>query len=144
LLDSAPGLGKEALIALQTSDEILYVANPSIPSLIDIEKCNQLASTLENKPTPIGIVVNRVKNKSYEIKNDEITQFTSLPVIGVIKEDERILECTNKKTLITLSKQNSSSCKAFFKIAAKLAGTTYGNSFMDRLMKILGRRKYEN
>jgi septum site-determining protein MinD len=38
ILDSAPGLGREALISLQTADEILFVATPTIPSLVDILK----------------------------------------------------------------------------------------------------------
>jgi len=145
LIDSAPGLGKEALIALQASDEILYVANPQIPSVIDIAKCKDVVNKLDNKPSTIGIVVNRVRNRGYEIKNNEITQFTGLPVIGVVPEDEKILECTNKKTLVTVSKQKSSSSKAFFKIAAKIAGVeNKEHSFIDSLMKFLGRRKYEN
>jgi len=139
ILDSAPGLGKEALIALQSCDEVLYVANPSIPSLVDIAKCNEVINRLENKPKPIGIVVNRVKNKSYEIKNDEIMQFTELPIIGTVPEDEKILESVNKKTLTTISNQNSSSSKAFFEIAAKLGGVEYKSSFLDRMKRIFRR-----
>ena len=74
---------------------------------------------------PIGIIVNRVRNKSYEIKPDEIRNFSDLPVIGIVPEDEKILESTNKKTLVTISKQNSSSSRAFFEIAAKLVGAEY-------------------
>ena len=74
---------------------------------------------------PIGVILNRVRNKHYEIKLDEIRHFTDLPVIGVIPEDEKILESANKKTLITISKENSSSSRAFFEIAAKLVGAEY-------------------
>jgi MinD-like ATPase involved in chromosome partitioning or flagellar assembly len=141
LIDSAPGLGKEALIALQASDEILYVANPQIPSVIDIAKCKDVVNKLDNKPSTIGIIVNRVRNRGYEIKNDEITQFTGLPVIGIIPEDEKILESTNKKTLVTMSKNNSSSSKAFFKIAAKISGAKYEYSFFDKIKKIFKKEK---
>ena len=140
-LDSAPGLGKEALIALQATDEVLYVANPHVPSLIDIVKCNQVANKLENKPIPIGIIVNRVRNKGYEIKNEEIRQFTELPVIGIIPEDEKILSGFNKRDLVTLSKKRSSSKKEFFKIAAKLVGMKYEYSFFDRIRRIFGKEK---
>ncbi len=140
-LDSAPGLGKEALIALQASDEVLYIANPHLPSLIDITKCNQVINKLENKPIPIGIIVNRVKNKGYEIKNDEIRQFTELPIIGVIPEDENILSGFNRRDLVMLSKKRSSSKKEFFKIAAKLVGMKYEYSFWDRIKSIFGKEK---
>jgi len=140
-LDSAPGLGKEALIALQASDEILYVANPHIPSLVDITKCNQVINRLENKPIPIGIIVNRVRKKGYEIKNEEIRQFTELPIIGIIPEDENILSGFNKRTLVTVSKKRSSSKKEFFKIAAKLVGMKYEYGFWDKFRRIFGKEK---
>lgn len=125
LLDSAPGLGREALIALQAADEVLFVANPFITSLVDVVKCNQLVKFLENKPKVIGVVLNRVRKKSYEILPEEIKQFIELPVVGVIPEDEKVLESTNKRTLVTLLYKNSVSSKAFLEIAAKIAGTEY-------------------
>jgi len=133
-LDSAPSLGRESLIALQASDETLFVANPHIPSLVDVVKCYQLINTLENRPMPLGIILNRVRKRPYEIKIEEVRQFTDLPVIGVVPEDEKILESTNKKTFIVSSKQNSSSSIAFFEIAAKIAGVEYKKpNFFKRL-----------
>jgi septum site-determining protein MinD len=135
ILDSAPSLGKESLIALQASDEVLFVANPHILSLVDVAKCHQLINTLESRPLPIGIVLNRVRKKHYEIKIDEIKQFTDLPIVGVIPEDERIIESANKKTLVTISRQNSSSSIAFFEIAAKLADAEYKRpNFFSRFL----------
>ena len=140
LLDSAPGLGKEALIALQAADEVLFVANPYIPSLVDIVKCNQLIGSIESKPMSLGIILNRVKDKKYEISNEEIMQFTELPVIGSIPEDENILESTNKKTLVTISRRNSSASKAFLRIGAKISGTNYREvGILGRFMKIFSR-----
>jgi len=124
-LDSAPSLGRESLLALRASDEALFVANPHIPSLVDVVKCHQLINTLEDRPLPIGIILNRVRKRNYEIKPDEIRNFSDLPIIGIIPEDEKILESANKKTLITVSKQNSPSSIAFFEIAAKLVGVEY-------------------
>jgi cell division ATPase MinD len=144
ILDSAPGLGREALIALQASDEVLFVANPHVPSLVDIVKCNKVINSLDPKPVPLGIVVNRVKNKKYEITLDEIRQFTELPIIGVIPEDENILKSVNKKSLVTFNKQNSSSSKAFFRIAAELVGTYYKEpGIIDRIKRIFVKRDKE-
>jgi septum site-determining protein MinD len=125
LLDSAPSLGRESLIALQASDEALIIANPHVPSLVDVVKCHHLINTLENRPLPLGIIVNRFRKKHYEVKLDEIKQFTELPIIGIIPEDEKIMESANKKTLITISKRNSRSSRAFFEIASKLTGSEY-------------------
>ena len=137
LIDSAPGLGREALLSIEASDEALYVANPSLPSVIDISKCSQVAS-IKNMAKPIGIVVNRVKKRGYELKNDEISQFTGLPVIGVIPEDENVLESTNKETLVTLNKRGSRASRSFFKLASKLAGVEYKPGLGERLRSIFG------
>lgn len=140
-LDSAPGLGKEALIALRSSDEVLFVINPNVPSMIDVEKCKQTIDMLESKPIPIGVIVNRVKNKDYEIKTNEIESFTQLPIIGMVPEDENVLADFNKKTLVTFSKKNSPASKAFFKIAAKITGVDYEESFFDKIKNIFGRKR---
>jgi septum site-determining protein MinD len=109
LLDSAPGLGREALLSLKASEEVLFVANPQIPSLVDIEKCKHVIDMMDNRPVPIGVILNRVKNKSYEIKPDEIRNFLEMPIIGVIPEDENLLASFNRKTLVTYPDKKSSS-----------------------------------
>ena len=125
LIDSAPGLGREAMISFQVSDEVLFVANPFIPSIVDISKCNQLLDTLEYKLIPLGIVLNRVRKKKYELTKDEVRQFAELPVIGIVPEDENILRGVNKKELVTAVNKHSSASKAFLSIAASLSGVDY-------------------
>jgi septum site-determining protein MinD len=125
LLDSAPGLGRESMIALQTADEVIFVADPYIPSLVDVAKCKKLISGMESGPSVTGIILNRVRKKKYEISAEEIKEFTNLPIIGTIPEDDNVLECTNKKCLVTLSKENSPSSKAFFEIGRNLSGIPY-------------------
>ena len=133
LLDSAPGLGKEALLALQASDEVLFIVNPFVPSLVDIEKCKRVIDSLDYRPVPIGVIVNRVKNKSYEIKNKEIKQFLELPIIGVVPEDEEVLASFNKKVIVTSSKKKSTASRSIFKIAAKISGVKYEHGFWEKI-----------
>jgi septum site-determining protein MinD len=128
-LDSAPGLGKEAMIPLRISDETIFVANPFIPSAVDIAKY----STLPVSPKITGIILNRVKNKKYELTPDEIMSFTEIPVIGIIPEDENILKSANKRELAIVMNRNSQSSKAFFEIAAKLSGIEYKRSIRNRV-----------
>lgn len=141
LLDSAPGLGKEALLPLKASDEVLFVANPHIPSLVDIEKCKHVMDMIDNRPVPMGVVINRVKNKGYEIKPEEIRNFLEMPVIGIIPEDENLLASFNRKTLVTFSNKKSPSSKAFFRIAAKISGVEYKSGFFDRFKNLFRKRE---
>lgn len=137
LLDSAPSLGRESLIALKACDEILFVANPTIPSLIDIVKYKQVLNSLHPTPLVLGILLNRVKGKKYEITSNEVTQFTGFPVIGEIPEDENVLESMNKGVLVTIYKEESPASQAFFEIASKFAGIEYKKpSFFRKVMNI--------
>jgi septum site-determining protein MinD len=140
LLDSSPGLGREALIALLAADELLFVANPYVPSLVDILKYNKLVTSLKSDQSVLGIVLNRMRNKKYEIPIGEIRHFTELPIFGIIPEDENVLESSNKQNLVIDSKKNSPASRAFFEIAAKLSGTVYTKQgIFDRLMKFFRR-----
>jgi septum site-determining protein MinD len=123
ILDSAPGLGREALISLQAADEVLFVATPTIPSLVDIVKCKSLVNSLKRDVSVLGIIVNRMKGKEYEIAASDIRQFTGIPIIGIIPEDENVIESTNRKHLIVHSKRTSPASLAISRIASRVAGS---------------------
>jgi cell division ATPase MinD len=141
ILDSAPGLGKEALVSLKTSDEIIFVANPQIPSLVDVVKCSKVINSLETKPKPLGVIVNRVKGKNYETTVEEIKDFIELPLLGIIPEDEKIPETENKKTLVTIDSSYSPASKSFFEIASKLSGERDQYGLWDRVRGLFRRGK---
>ena len=142
ILDSAPGLGREAIISMKASDEIIFVANPQIPSLVDVVKCLRVINSLDPKPKPMGLIVNKVKRKNFETTLDEIINFTELPILGVVPEDNNVLETENKKTVITLHRENSSSSIAFFNIASKIADVPYQQpGFFDYIRSVLFRKK---
>ena len=124
ILDSAPGLGREALISLQAADEILFVATPTIPSMVDVLKCKNLADSLVGGqgPTVLGVVVNRVKGKDYEITIEDIRRFTELPIVGVIPEDDSVIESTNRKSLVIAESGGSPASIAIYRIATRIAG----------------------
>jgi len=119
LLDSAPGLGKESLMAMQSSDEVIFVAAPFIQSVVDVSKCRYIMDT----QAPLGVVVNRLRNKSYEIGVRDIERFTEMPMLGTVPEDESVLRSSNDMSLVAGKKSKAS--RAFNEIAAKLSGSYY-------------------
>jgi septum site-determining protein MinD len=122
ILDSSPGLGKEAMTALQAADEVLFVVTPTIPSLVDVVKCRNLINSVKQGAPILGVVINRVKGKDYEVTPEEVRRFTELPVVGIIPEDDNVLESTNRKSIVVLSKENSQASQAIFRISARVAG----------------------
>jgi MinD-like ATPase involved in chromosome partitioning or flagellar assembly len=121
LLDSAPGFGREALLAMQASDEVIFVVNPTQAAIADVMKCKQLA--LQLGVIPLGIVVNRYKNKKFELRPDEIADLVELPLLSVIKENEDFLESEAARIPLIFYKRSQN--EEFFKLACNLTGIEY-------------------
>ena len=123
LLDAAAGFGKEALSAMLASDEVLFVTTPDIPSVTDIVKGKDLAEKLKLKP--LGLVINRARNKGFELKKEEITHLTSLPILETIPEDERVLESLGTKMPVVNYRPGSRAGKSYLRLGSALAGKEY-------------------
>ena len=120
LLDGSPGLGREGVASMRASDEILYVTNPYIPSVMDIVRCQEIANEIGVKP--LGIAVNMVNNKKYEMSKSEIEELTKLPVIASIPHDKNVHRSLTLKMPIVLFKPHSAASKEILKLSSKLAG----------------------
>ncbi len=90
ILDSSPGFNRESLITLEACHEALFVTNPIVHTVADIIKCKKLCDELHVKP--LGIVLNMVRNKKYEISRQEVERMTQLPVIESISYSDAIME----------------------------------------------------
>jgi MinD-like ATPase involved in chromosome partitioning or flagellar assembly len=123
LLDSAPGLGREALSVFDASDEIIYVTTPIIPNVQDIERCLELSRTF-NKQT-IGIVLNMIENRNFEMTQREIKRMLKLDILGTVPFDKNVLRGLVKKQPIVKYKPYSKTSSSFLKIASKIVGKPY-------------------
>jgi len=120
LIDGAAGLGREALAALETSDELLIVTNPELPSVLDALKAEKLAEQLGAKL--LGVVVNRVGGKSHELSIREIEDMLELPVLAKIPEDENVKKAIARRIPVVKYNPYSPASIEFKKLAAQLIG----------------------
>lgn len=134
LIDSPPGLREDALLVLKACDELLIITNPEIPAVTDALKVIKVAREMGKEP--LGIVVNRVKDK-FELTTEEIEEMTDLKVIGRIPEDKNIKRSMFEKTPIVHLKPHSKSAIEFNKLAAALIGAEY--SPPGRFRRLLSR-----
>ena len=118
ILDAGPGLGREAASAFRAAQEILYVSNPYLPSIIDILRCQSVAA--ETGAHPIGIVLNMVSKDRHEMKINEIEYLTELPVISAIPYDRDIKKSLAMKVPITMMKPKSAASREMYRLAARL------------------------
>jgi len=123
ILDSAPGLGREALSVFQACEEIIFVTTPTIPTLTDMTRCAEVASQIGHKK--FYMVLNMVRGKQYELSALDAGNIFRSPVLGSIPFDETIMDSTSLGTPYLVYKPNSRVSDSFMQIAANLAGIRY-------------------
>jgi len=139
-LDAAPGLGREAIISIKNADKILYVALPIIQSIVDIVRTQEVVREFEKKE--IGIILNMVRNKPYEVKDEEIFNLTNLKVIGKIPYDEKFLIANSHKLPYTTLYQKGKVYEEFLKIGSIVANQNIEirRGIFDRIKSLFLRR----
>ena len=123
LLDSSPNLNTEMLSTILASDELIVVTTPDYPTLSCTLKAIKVA---KDKGTPIkGIILNKIQNNDYELNVADIEKSTNTPVIGVIKENNKVNEALSKITPVTLLSPISNSSIGYKTSAAIISDSLY-------------------
>jgi len=139
-LDTAPGFGKEAISATMACKEVLIVTTPNIPAVTDVIRGKKVLEELGVEP--LGIVLNKVTGKKFELTNREVIQLTDLPVLAKIPFDLKIQESLAAKTPIVVHDEKSSASIEFFKLASSLTGEVYEPpkmSFFERFSRVFSK-----
>jgi septum site-determining protein MinD len=123
LVDSAAGLGKEALSALEAADEMITVTNPELPALTDALKLGNLAEKYGTHN--LGVVVNRVKGKKHEFSLPAVESFLEAPILGKVPEDPEVAKAIASKKPVMIHKPSSPASQHIMSIAARLVGEDY-------------------
>lgn len=123
LLDSSPNLNDELRSVMLAAEQLIVVTNPDFPTLSTTMHAVKVA---RQKRVPImGIILNKVRNKSFELSVEEIEESCGVPVIGVLPENITMLESVAETTPATLYKPNTNVAIEFKKIAASLIDARY-------------------
>ncbi|MEM5881090.1 MAG: AAA family ATPase [Candidatus Aenigmatarchaeota archaeon] len=137
ILDSAPGLGRESLASLKFSDEVIFVTQPYLPSVMDIVRAYQEIRYTTIKP--LGIVLNMVFNDRFEMNDREIEQITELPIIAKIPFDKNMRRSSYFLIPLASLHKNSKSVKEILKLSAFIVGEKYKEEKL--IQKIFSRIK---
>jgi len=135
LLDSAPGFNAESISAMLTSDALIMVTNPELPAVIAAAKGVDYARLLKRKV--LGIVLNKVRNRSYELSREEIEKAIGVKVIAEIPYDNNIPESIAHKIPVIESKRLSTASISYRELCADLLGEVYVYNLMEWLIKKL-------
>jgi septum site-determining protein MinD len=139
LLDSSPSLDDETLAVMLASDSLLVVTTPDYPTLSTTIKAIQ---TAKERGTPIiGLILNKVHNKNFEISIHEIERLAETPVMAVIPYNKNILRALSEFTPLPYYKPNSDGSIEYKKLAAALIGEKYKPFRLKRFLKLGPKRE---
>lgn len=144
IVDSAAGLGHEALSTINMADELIIVTNPELPAITDALKTIKMAEQMGK--SVLGVIVTRVRKDDIEMTPETVKEMLEVPVLGMVPEDRAVQRSLNLKDAVVHTYPSSSAARAYNEIAAKILGVNYdsdmdkGNIFTKILRKV-GLRK---
>ncbi|MFH1787439.1 MAG: cell division ATPase MinD [archaeon] len=126
IIDSAAGLGSEALSVIEVADELIIVTNPEMPAITDALKTIKIAEELK---TPVlGTIISRVKRDYIEMSPETVKEMLEVPILGSIPEDIAVKKSLNLKDAVVHTHPKSKSSRAYKEIAAKLLDIEYDSN----------------
>ena len=123
LVDSAAGLGNEAMSVIKMADEIIVVTNPEMPAITDALKIIKMAEEL-HKPI-LGTIVTKVRKNIHEMSPESVKEMLETPILGMVPEDIMIQRALSLKDAVVHTDPKSKSARAYKEIAAKLLDIEY-------------------
>ncbi|MFH0875975.1 MAG: cell division ATPase MinD [archaeon] len=126
IIDTAAGLGSEALHGIRAGDDVIIITTPDLASVTDALKTVRLCE--QNKKKIIGVLVNRAKEDDFELAKANIEYILEHPVLAMIPDDDTVRQANHLKSPVTYSHPQSSSSIGYKKLAAKLLGEKYVES----------------
>ena len=141
LIDSAPSLDEETLAVMLASDGILVVTTPDHPTLSSTIKAVKLA---QQRGTQIlGLVLNKVHDKDFEIPLRDVEEVLDVPVMAVIPHDVAVLKALAEMKPYTKYKSRSKGSEEFRRLAAVLSGEKYKQTKLRNFFRKLTPKQQE-
>ena len=123
IIDSPPALNEEALGVILASDKLIVVATPDYPTLRMSVKTIRIA---RQRGLPIiGLVLNKVHDKNFEMDSNDVEEMAEVPVMAVIPHDINIVKALSNFTPSITYKPKSDASVEYKKLAATLIGEKY-------------------
>ncbi len=120
IIDTAPGFGREAIIAMNIVDKAIIVTTPDVTSVMDAIKGKEFMEKLGIEV--IGIVMNMVTKKPYEISKKDVERLSSVQVIAEIPFDFKFRESLVKGIPLVVKEKKWKLNEPFIRMAEFLTG----------------------
>ncbi len=133
LIDSSPALNEEILSTMMASDKLLVVTSPDYPTLSTTMRAVKIA---KQKHTPIsGLILNKVRNKKFELTMEDIEKAADTPVLAIFPEDVKMLEALSETKHIVEHAPKRNIAYEYRKLAACILGEDYKDNRLGTRLK---------
>ncbi len=129
ILDTAPGLGREAQYGVGSADEAIAVTTPEPPSLVDTLKSIKVAERLGVFTK--GAIINMFSGPLYE---GTIKDFLETDILGIIPYDPIVKVSVNRSEFFV--DKDTKAARALRRVAEKITGEKFveETSLLDKLL----------
>ncbi len=117
IIDSAAGLGREALFAFNVADEILIITNPENAAATDALKTIQIAEKLNKKTS---VILTRKRQDKKELSTSDLADLLEQKLLAIIPEDNAIRESLYLRDAVIYTHPRSRATKAYLNLAKKI------------------------
>ena len=123
IIDSPAGIEQGFKIAVSPADRAFIVVNPEVSSVRDADRVIGLLESMEKED--YWIIINRIKWKMVKrgemLSVEDILDILKAPLIGVIPEEEKLVDFTNRGEPIVLHPKYNAA-KALMDLARRTLG----------------------
>ena len=126
IVDSAAGLGSEALSTINIADEIIIVTNPEMPAITDALKTIKVAEQM--KKIVSGVIVTKVRKNDIEMAPGTVKEMLEVPILGMVPDDISVQKSLSMKDAVVHTHPKSNASRAYKEIAAKILDIEYDSN----------------
>ncbi len=142
MIDSPPSVLEYVQEVITNCDEVLVVTTPDLPSITSANKV--IAFAEKNNVKILGLVLNRVHHKAYELPEKEVEALTNYRVLSSIPEDEVVPLSISLQQPLTVRFPDSEVALKFVELAEEITRSPlrhaqHSRSFVGRLLTFLHR-----
>lgn len=124
LIDSPAGIESGFKTAATPADEALVVTNPEVSAVRDADRIIGFLENMDKRS--IRLVVNRIKpqlvKKREMLSVGDVEEVLKIPILGIIPDEEKMVDFTNRGEPIVLHKDKYKSGRAFWNLSKRVEG----------------------
>jgi len=122
MVDSPPGITNDVENIMRACTDLIVVTTPDIPSVTSATKIIDIVSDMKAGSQVMGVVINRVLNKRYELHPREVESMCGCRILGIIPEDQRVPESIATKIPLILYSPKSPASRSLNELSYEICG----------------------